>query len=207
MDFSSILKQSQAFKKLALKVSLTKNTDSFLSKLNEIKDFDDRIKFANEHLEKVGEGSSRVVFKFKDKILKLSKNKKGLAQNIQESLPNMRRDCVNKVLASDIDGKWIVVNFAEKITRKEFEKLTGMKFDDFSESLFYKFNNETATKKPSKYEEICQNELFDCVVNLVKDNDLQIGDINRISSWSKVNNKAVLTDYGLSRDIYEKFYA
>lgn len=209
MDYLYLFQQSKFFYKRALKVSLTKTTDSFLSKLNGIKDFDKRIEFAEKHLKRIGEGSSRMVFEFKSGlILKIAKNKKGLVQNIQESLPSMRRSCVNKVLASDIDGKWVIVKFVEKITKEQFEKFTDMNFKNFGSTLYYVFNNEQDLKKSDEYKDIKNNSFFNDIVDLVKDNDLQVGDLIKIDSYGLIDkNKIVLTDYGLSRDIYEKFYA
>lgn len=54
------------------------NFDEFKS----LKSFAQRVRYCDEHLQKLGSGSSRIVYVVdNDKVLKLAKNKKGLAVN------------------------------------------------------------------------------------------------------------------------------
>ena len=47
--------------------------------------FNARVKYCEEKLRRISSGSSRIVYKIDDqKVLKLAKNKKGIAQNNQE---------------------------------------------------------------------------------------------------------------------------
>ena len=52
---------------------------------NSLKSFNQRINYCQEHLQRISSGSSRIVYKIDNtKVLKLSKNKKGLAQTAVE---------------------------------------------------------------------------------------------------------------------------
>jgi mRNA-degrading endonuclease RelE of RelBE toxin-antitoxin system len=53
-----------------------------IEEFKKLNSFNARIKYCNQHLTRISSGSSRVVYKIDDeKVLKLAKNKKGLAQN------------------------------------------------------------------------------------------------------------------------------
>jgi hypothetical protein len=189
-------------------LSVVENSDPILKEISSKKSFDDRVAVAEEHYEKLGEGSARTIFKVSDKlVLKVAHNDKGIVQNLAEMKPGMQRPCTNPVVAADAKGKWVLVRFTENITKEEFKKEVGHNFDDFTESLFYKFNNESDDwPPPSNYDEVRKSELFKCIVDLVADCDLQIGDIDKPDSWGRLDGKIILRDYGLTRDIYNEYY-
>lgn len=190
------------------KVSVVENHDPILKEISSKKSFDDRVAIAEEHFEKLGEGSARTIFKINDKlVLKVAHNDKGIVQNLAEMKPQMQRPCTNHVVAADVKGKWILVRFTKNITKEEFKKRVGFKFDDFTESLFYKFNNESDNWPPPKaYDEIKKSELFKCIVDLIADCDLQIGDIDKPDSWGELDGKIILRDYGLTREVFNEYY-
>jgi len=63
-----------------------------------------------------------------------------------------------------------------------------------------------SVEKPENYDILNENEFFNEVLALVLNNDLQIGDLQYIDSWGKIDNKPKLIDFGLSRDIFEEYY-
>ncbi len=211
MSFKDLLNTCSFFEKRAqeISISIIENDNPLLKELSSFKSFDDRVDFASDNFDKVGEGSSRIVFKFSDdKVIKIAKNEKGIAQNKEESKLELQTEITNRVLLADPSGKWIIEKFANKINKLKFEELTSLDFNDFSKTLHYKFNNDSSDwPKPKNYEDIIDSELFQQVMSLVACNDLQIGDITRIESWGEVDGLAVIMDYGLSRDIYDEFYA
>lgn len=190
-------------------VSVAKNADPLLKKISELSSFDDRVALAEKYFDKLGVGSSRTIFKIpSDLVLKVAHNDKGLVQNFAEMKPEMQKPCTNPVLAADVKGKWIIVKFTEDVTKEKFKKFVGFTFDSFMEALFYKFNNESDKwTQPSNYDEILESGLFKCMVKLVVDCDLQIGDIDKPSSWGILNGKVVLRDYGLTREVFQEYYA
>ena len=53
-----------------------------IEEFKQLKSFNQRIQYCEQHLQRISSGSSRIVYKIDDeKVLKLAKNKKGLAQN------------------------------------------------------------------------------------------------------------------------------
>ena len=53
-----------------------------MERFKSLTSFNARIKYCEEHLQRLGSGSSRIVYKIDDKkVLKLAKNKKGISQN------------------------------------------------------------------------------------------------------------------------------
>ncbi len=203
----SLIVRCNEFFKLALKVSIEKTYNYYLAKLSSFKKPQQAIEFADKHLERIGEGSSRVAYEFENRVLKIAKDDTGVVQNLEESRPSMQKDCTNSVIMSDPNGIWMVVGRAKKITKKRFEEIVGAEFDNFCDALFYKFNNESDDfVKPDNYEEICSNELFCSVSQLVFDNDLQVGDLAKIDSWGESEDRAVLVDFGLTRDVWDEYY-
>src|ERR1700733_13983430 len=87
-DMPSLFDRCKRFWKTAkeLKVSLVENNDPFLKQLSDTKDYKKRVELAEESFKKLGEGSSRTIFKMDDNnILKVAHNEKGEAQNLAES--------------------------------------------------------------------------------------------------------------------------
>jgi hypothetical protein len=192
-----------------VKTSLVENNDPVLKRLSDIKSYDDRVKFLEGMFEKLGEGSSRVVFKMDDKnIIKCAINERGIAQNLAEGNPRMQRSCTNDIAAVDAKGKWLIMRFTESITKERFKELTGLSFDPFFEAIHYKFNNESDNWSPPRdYEKIEKHPLFECVANLIFDMDMQIGDLAKINGWSELDGRPVLRDTGLTREIFQDMYA
>ena len=201
----------ELFRKLAdgisLKVDVIKLHDPILKKLMSIKSYKDRMEFLKDSFELLGEGSSRAVYALSETlIIKLATNIKGLAQNLEESRICAQRNCTAKVILADHEGKWNINNRIEKIDKVDFEKLTGIDFDDFTSSIYYQLNAEGDYKKPNRYNEVSMNPFFKDVVGLILDANLQIGDLRKLSSWGELNGKAVLSDFGLSRDVWSSLY-
>lgn len=208
MKFAGVFRKIAHFDSTVKRMTVVKNSDPFLQKLTEEKDFKKRIEVAKEVFDVLGEGSSRMVFDLPDdRVLKIALNEKGIDQNLFESHPKMQTECTNKVLVADPEGKWLIVKKAKSLTEKRFKEMVGFTFDEFTDALFYKFNNESDMKRPKKYEEIVEHPLYKCLLEMmVGSDDLQLGDVMRISSWGEVNDKPLLIDIGLSREIYKEHY-
>lgn len=101
--------------------------------------FKETVSYAQERAAKLGTGSSRIAFEIEYKgrptVLKVAKNKKGIAQNVAEVgyledgyasemgllIPMIDYDEEN----GDDGVKWIHMEKADKITDKDFIKYTG----------------------------------------------------------------------------------
>lgn len=181
-----------------------------IDKFKSLTSYNARIKYCNENLMKLASGSARVVYKVNDtKVLKLAKNNKGLAQNkVEHDLAN---DYVSKSAVADVyDNEenylWIESEFCRKIKYKEFYEITGMKFKKYGEALHYQFVSNTDYERPS--EEIWDNEDYNRFSELVGNYDLSVGDMSKISSYGvDQTGDVVLTDYGLTKDVFTTYYS
>lgn len=189
--------------------------------LHNIKSFAGRQKYIAQHLEKIGAGSARVVYKIDDNhVLKLAKNDKGLAQNSVEgdfSMHQWYSDFVPELIDKDEDDLWIIKERITKITRKEFERLSGYKFDEFSLMLRKLINDRTSNKPfyakidDDKYEEFIDDEFIVDLTDFIVNYDLEVGDIGgNLNNWGKSQkhtDNPVLADVGLTKSVYQQHYS
>lgn len=207
---ASLYERCSTYSKLAedISFSVEKNTNSVLKELSEIKDFEDRIEFARDQWKFLGEGSSRTAFQIDENlIIKVAHNEKGIGQCKVEMDPKAQRPCTLPIVIADAEGKWIILRNSESITKKRFKELVGFGFESFMNALFYKFNNESDKwSEPRDYKEIEESSFFMCLAELIFETDQQIGDIDKISSIRELDGKAVLADYGLSREVFKEYY-
>jgi hypothetical protein len=206
---ASLLQACQKFMRLALKTSIVENSDPVLKRLSDIREFDDRVKFAEEHWEKLGVGSARAVFKISDDlIIKIAINEKGIAQVKAEIQPEMQKSCVATIVVADPDGKWAISHFTETMTKEDFKRIVGVGFANFMACLFYAYNNESDRfgNKPKDYDAIKHLPLFKCVGQMVVDNGTLLGDIEKISSWGVRDDRVYVRDWGLTKQVYRSEY-
>jgi len=115
-----------------------------------------------------------------------------------------------ELIEIDEDNLWLIVEKANKITKKEFEKLTGVDFLEFGNTLRYELANRESNyvpwSKPEDYEEIIDNEFFHDIIDMSINFDFPSGDFEKISSYGEIDNNPVAVDVGLSKDVYKEFY-
>lgn len=207
MGMEKLLKRINLFHKLA---TSEKNIDKILEKLSSFDTFKDRVDYAENNIEHLSSGSSRVIYVLPDKtVLKLAKNDRGVAQNKVEGNPKMKSKFINETIKLDKNGYWKTSPFLEKITEKEFEKMVGISFKDFGEAISYGLKDvseDKDAKKPENFGKIEKTDLYRDLVKLGKQFSLMPGDMARISSWGQVDDHPTLLDAGLTKDIYKKFY-
>lgn len=180
-----------------------------------------KMRFAEEHLGKpIGRGTARVVYRVdKDKVLKLAKNKKGIAQNEAEGQwygENYYDDIIAKVI--DYDEKqhlWVEMEIAIRAKKSDFKRLWGIDFTDLwgylkkrywenkgRQSMFH-IDQETV-------EELDENDNVQHLVSFMYDSNSSDGDLTKINSWGLVNRSdgeyVVLIDFGLNEDVYSTYY-
>lgn len=181
--------------------------------------FKKRVAYAKEKLGKLGAGSARIVFDIDDDmVLKLARNKKGLAQNELEAdiAATDWYDFVAKVYDADPNNLWLEAEKARPMKKSDFKAITGFDFDDWGNTLLEEHRRNQGQRggsfylAPDNYDEIREDELFNSIMSFVMDYDIAPGDFARISSWGIVNREGhevpVLIDYGVSRTIYNDFY-
>ena len=93
-----------------------------------IKSYAGKLRYANERLQKIASGSARVVYKVDDeKVLKIAKNRKGLAQNSVESEYYLDSyDICAKTFEADPKDYYVEMEFAKKISPSRFKQITGI---------------------------------------------------------------------------------
>jgi hypothetical protein len=197
-----------------------------LETFKKISSFKRKYEYCNERLPYIASGSSRWVFKVDDeKCLKIAKNKKGLAQN--EAEYDIGSDGYFSKLSIfapiydvDYDPKvdntqpffWIEMRLAKKCTASEFFKIEKISFDEFSWLLRNEFGKhnfniliDSQKKRAEEWKEHSEfwHDLCDYIHN---QDDLPIGDLTRIQNYGIIDNHIVLIDYGLTRQVFEKYY-
>lgn len=183
--------------------------------------FNARIKYCEEHLQRLSSGSSRIVYKIDDqKVLKLAKNKAGLAQNELEydsSGEHMLDEIIAKVFDVDENFLWIEMEFARKMSMGEFKKISGYNFKDFSKAL-HNYGIDAVTFTGSKFaispelvESMWEDEFVYEIFQYIGNYAIPPGDLMKISSYGIVNrgggDEIVLIDYGFSSEIHSNYYS
>lgn len=213
MNINKLLRFADMFLSLASAEELPEDStdlDKVLSNIEKLETYQARKKYAEKNLEHLSSGSSRIVYLTPDKtILKLAKNDKGIAQNKAETNPAMKSKFLNKNIKHAENFSWMETNYLEKITTKEFTKMTGLDFDDFGDCIRYALKNvsESSDKeKPEGYNKISESEIFKEMKRIGEKFKLMPGDLARISSWGTKDGNPVLIDAGLTKEVFEEFY-
>ena len=192
-----------------------------LEMLNQIGSFANRIKYCTEMLgAPIGNGSARTVYQIDDdKVLKLAKNRKGIAQNEAEADWNMQNYGVVPILyeVDSDDYLWIVTEFVLQAKLEDFPKVLGIDFDDFKEVVIAIYNQYA--RRPIKcgidwnqFEEIMENNEWLYNLNtFMSDYQLPFGDIVRIQNLGLCNRdgnaEIVILDNGLNDEVYRNYYS
>lgn len=197
------------------------NMDMFKS----LTSFAARVRYCNEKLQRISSGSARIVYKIDDeKVLKLAKNRKGIAQNEAESGDYYLQQigCFAKIYDIDENGLWIEMQLARKVKPSDFKRLTGYDWNTMCAWIKYcvsHYNGRVIRNLP-EYTEIFQSEeweenyeysIFSEVDEYLSNYQLEsYGDLMRLSSWGIVKEngeeRLVIVDYGLTDDVWNDYY-
>ena len=213
MNPNKLLRFANLFYSLAAGEELPKDTDNLkqmLSNIESLETYNARKKYAERNLEHLSSGSSRIVYLTPAKtIVKLAKNDKGIAQNKVESNPKMQSKYLNKIISSAKNNAWLETHYLDKITEKDFEEMTGLKFEEFGDSLRYGLKDVSGnkdTEKPDDFDKVSKTDIYKELKDIGEKFKLLPGDLARISSWGTKDGHPILIDAGLTRDIFEEFY-
>jgi len=190
-------------------------------KFKSIKSFKERLAYANQHLGKVGTGSSRVVKNLGDgTVLKIAKNEKGIAQNRTEAeihAISKGSGLIANIIDSDPDDIWIRMELAEKFNSAAFKKYTGFSWENFTQAVLkhsvdrkIRARGTEPSPVPELYQKIIDSDFFQDLAGVMDDWNMPTGDVVRKSSWGLVKRNGslipVLIDYGLTKDVYDTYY-
>jgi len=178
--------------------------------------FASKIRYANEKLRRIAQGSARIIFEIDDKnVLKLAKNAKGIAQNeVERSLSNdymVPKEIIAQVSESDENDRWIVMERAKKISTGRFKTLMdGVSLSDFYQYMKIHTDNRLGRGywevSPEVEEKLNENEFAQDIIEMIQNFNLETGDFRRPSSFGEIDGRLVITDYGLTQEVYKKHY-
>lgn len=216
-------KQERTIKSLIVNEAMS---DEFsFDTLKSLKTFRDRKNYCDKYLGfNVGSGSSRLVYQLDDeKVLKLAKNEKGIAQNEeeysfgQEKFVDVTPHIFNE-MCDLVNFTFIVSEYVLPAKEKDFMELYGINFKTFisvinTVSVWYGGKRSSSTKVLSDEEmKYLQEENPDIkeFVDYVSNYQPPIGDMLRLTSYGMVMREGspqiVLLDSGLTDEIYNKYY-
>lgn len=185
--------------------------------------FNARVKYCEEHLQRISSGSSRIVYKIdNEKVLKLAKNKKGLAQNETEitfSRELGSDGILAKLYEYSEENLWVEMELARKLKVADFKRITGFSFKDYSAAI----NNYGMDVDPrinrgfrkdidsEIVEAMWEDEFVYGMFQYIGDYGLPVGDLMRLNTYGVVKGdgeeRVVVIDYGLDNDVYTTYYS
>lgn len=190
-----------------------------------IRTFKDRVNYCKNRLKLLGNGSSRMVFQVDDeKVLKIAKNNKGIAQNEHEA--NWMRNtygCFAKIFQGDTDSYlWIEMELARKAKEQDFVNYFGMSLEELGEVFGYIYDlynhRERKNEGMDKYfKEVVFAEKNEPIYRLYlymmdfQPDRATIADWKQIRNWGVVNRdgkeEVVIIDDGFDETIHRDFYS
>jgi hypothetical protein len=200
---------NEAFYPVGFSIDELKSKNSFVEK----------IRYCNTHLKRIGSGSARIVYDIDGySVLKLAKNRKGLAQNEVECDSYLQNyDVVARIYDYD-EKKYLFIEMekAQKLTKNKFKEINKFSFDNYIKVLSNAIRENNGYKPKHVIDEniisvIKNSDFFSDITKLIFEYDLPFGDLGRLSTYGIVkdrdgNNRLVLVDYGLTKYVYEEFY-
>lgn len=197
-----------------------------MEEFKSLKSFAKRLEYCKSRLPRLGAGSSRVVFRVDDdKVLKLAKNRKGIAQNLAEI--DVLTDGYSYSILPDIfdydeNGLFLEAELCRKATEKDFQNIYGVPWGAHCCAVYDEYNAHNGRKlyyNPySKFQpvvdSVCHgedndtmsffNEVHDYVANHHND---PIGDLTRIANWGiDYEGYFKLVDAGFNKDVAARYY-
>ena len=183
--------------------------------------FRSRVKSCEENLSRISSGSSRIVYKIDDeKVLKLAKNSKGLAQNeteISHSNYHDLEDILAKVFDYHQEDLWVEMELARKVKVADFQRITGFSFKDYCRAVNNRADDANKQGKNQMsldkniWEAMWEDEFVYDIFNYIASYALPAGDLMRLNSYGLVKRGGqeaiVLIDYGLTGDVYDSYYS
>jgi len=191
--------------------------------------FSQRLKYALDRAKKIGQGSSRVAveieYQNRPTILKIAKNKKGMAQNQREA--DVLDDGVLSQLdilipLIDYDTKndsptWLHTEKADKASAKQL--CTAMKCDSLGQltsltkvlmglTRGVTYSSATDQLKHAGKSEADIDTLTEYVSALadLHSAGVNLGDLERPSNWGMYKDKPVIIDAGLDQEVLDTHY-
>jgi len=196
-----------------------------LQVLEKLPSYAARIRYLNAHLKKIASGSSRIVYLVdNEKVLKVAKNKKGLAQNETEADRSIQRwsSVFAQIFDASEDSIFLEMELARKPTPTDFKRIVGISLEELNYYLVYAQQVRGDPRRGSRYyqnslskeriQQISENEWVQDLEDVALSYDFALpGDFGRISTYGKVKRDGqdaiVVIDFGLTWSTYDTHYA
>ena len=183
--------------------------------------FNGRIKYCQERLKRISSGSSRIVYQIDDeKVLKLAKNKKGLAQNEVETQYSDSGYPTADIFDYHEYFLWTEMELARPLTPKIFQQITGFNWLDYEKAINNYGIDANGRKGDEKYkvplnpeimEAMWEDEFVYSMFSYIGDTHVPVGDLKRLNSYGVVKREGhdtiVIIDYGLTDSVYGTYYS
>jgi hypothetical protein len=194
-----------------------------MDEFKKITSFRGRIKYCNQHLQRINSGSGRIVYKIDDeKVLKLARNRKGIAQNETESdyfLHDNYDDIVANCFDSDRDDNlWVEMELARRVKPSDFLSIVGVpltgenSIEMWLKEIFKMYNDRRTYIVDREVKKFLDDDspFAYSLHDLVGSFDLAIGDVLKVNSWGKVKRDGedaiVLVDIGCTNKTLSEYY-
>lgn len=183
---------------------------------NERIPFAKRVRYAQERAKKIGTGSSRIAFVIpyqgRDTVLKIAKNRKGMAQNEVESQTlndYMLKDLNLFIPLIDYDEAndtptWIHTEMAQPAKPADFVKACGGQLGDLLAYASKYHGKKTHYGDPDKVNG--ESELAEAMVEYVGSWQPNIGDYTNIKNWGIYQGRPVIIDAGYNNDVQDMYF-
>jgi len=181
--------------------------------------FSERVRYCDTHLKKISSGSARIVYVVDDtKVLKLAKNKKGIAQcetEIRWGNESYHDNILAKTLDFNEENLWVEMELARKIKKSDFKRLEGFDFSEYGRYLtnFYQENRGGKAifgVDPKEEVILDESEFVNSVREFMINTDSPAGDLARLNSYGIVTREGsdsiVIIDFGLTGEVYSTYY-
>lgn len=212
---------SQIYELLSEAYPSTWNIDDFAK----LTTFAARKRYCDERLQKLGSGSSRIVYKIDEsKALKLAKNAKGISQNEVEidSFDSYFSEILAEVFEYEPNYLWVEMELATPCTKSIFKSINGYSFENYA--LLLRHFHITNVARGKRYftpnineipeaekEKIYESDFYNNICDFVASYSIPVGDFLRPSSYGVVtgngHKRVVLVDYGLNEDVFSRHYS
>jgi len=194
------------------------NMDEF----KKLTSFSSRVKYSQERLSRLSSGSSRIAYKIdNEKVLKLAKNNKGIAQNkveIESSNDYYLKDLVAKIFNYENNGLWLEMELATKLTTPIFKDITGFNFKDYQSVMLNHYANVHPEKRhyTRPIDEKIANEMWEeefiyHMLDFIGSYNVPVGDLIKLSSLGVVHRETytniVIIDYGFNDEVASNYYS
>jgi hypothetical protein len=195
------------------------NMDEFKS----LTSFKKRVAYCRQHLHRLAQGSSRIAYQVDDtKVLKLAKNKKGLAQNYTEyslSKDNMCGDIVAQTFDAHPDDLWIEMELALPVSKNDMKEFFGCTPDEllvYLEKFYYTHVTPSEHMAHMDYladnvqKSLDEHDFIHELKHVMEAYVIHPADFCKNNSYGKVQRNGrqeiVLIDYGITDEVYSTYY-